>query len=361
MTSSALSRVVCVVHGDHSFVFVSSSCFAPLLSLDGHYSAGLVGALLSLPNKVREHASLGPLWQGGPKPCSTLAGLATTAVSGLRAAGNQTDVSPPAGPVLQPKAFARRMTRSFAGAVYGSPEAEVLAKPVKKGLSAGTAPPATDQVPFGGTQQATSSTPAGPSTQPSGSSNSRKASSGSTNDAHMSSATVGVDRPSAAAVPAGVDQVPPSSTAHTASAHTVPQDDSTATDPPTPARKQSMQSVLKDVSDIGQLNQGPSRTPDASEASDAAVGRWQRFKWWIWGTPQQYWTHPDSNKPHSSTSGAAHAAASTTHDGGPSRKRSRWSIADIMASAILRSGITKDDDVARLVGCVCECLHPLRR
>ncbi|KAL3150325.1 hypothetical protein ABBQ32_000170 [Trebouxia sp. C0010 RCD-2024] len=239
------------------------------------------------------------------------------------------------------------MTRSFAGAVYGSPEAEVLAKPVKKGLSAGTAPPATDQVPFGGTQQATSSTPAGPSTQPSGSSNSRKASSGSTNDAHMSSATVGVDRPSAAAVPAGVDQVPPSSTAHTASAHTVPQDDSTATDPPTPARKQSMQSVLKDVSDIGQLNQGPSRTPDASEASDAAVGRWQRFKWWIWGTPQQYWTHPDSNKPHSSTSGAAHAAASTTHDGGPSRKRSRWSIADIMASAILRSGITKDDDVAR--------------
>lgn len=307
-----------------------------------------------------EHASLGPLQQGGPNSCFTLAGLATTAVCGLRAAGNQTDVSPPAGPVLQPKAFAWRMTRSFASTVSGSPEGEVQARPVKKGLSAGTAPPATDQVPFEATQQATSSTPAGSSAQPSGSSNSKKASSGSTKDAHTSSATVGVDRPSAAAVPAGVDQVPPSSTAHTASAHTAPQDDSTATDPPSPAPKQSMQAVLKDVSDIGQLNQGTSRT---SDASDASVGRWQRFKWWIWGTPQQYWTYADSNKPHSSTSGAAHAAASTNDSEGPSRKwqRSRWSIADIIGSAILRSGITKDDDVARLVGRVCECLHPLRK
>ena len=262
--------------------------------------------------------------------------------------------------MLQPKASAGQLTRGFASAASGS--SEVPAKPVKNGLSAGTAPPATDQVPFEATQQATSSTRAGSAAQTSGSSSSRTASPGSTADARMSSATVGVDRPSAAAVPAGADQIPPSSTTDTASAQTTPPDDSTTTNPPSPAPKQSMQSVLKDISDIGQLNQGPHRTSDTSEASDASVGRWQRFKWWIWGTPQQYWTYPDSHQPHSSTSDAPHAATGSTDSEGSSRKwqRSRWSIADIIGSAILRSGITKDEDVARLVEHVCDCFIPLK-
>ena len=106
-----------------------------------------------------------------------------------------------------------------------------------------------------------------------------------------------------------------------------------------------MQSVIDDIGDIGQLNKGSSKTPDAS------IGRWQRFKWWVWGTPQQYWTDQVSSRTRSSAADATHAAASTTDSVGDSPKwqRSKWSIADIIGSAILRSGITKDEDVARLV------------
>lgn len=267
-----------------------------------------------------------------------LAGLATTAVRGSRAAGIQSDVPLPNGPVLQPKSSAGWLTRSFASATSGNPEAEAQAKPVQKGLSAGTAPPATDQVPLRAAQQPHRSTPN------SGSLHSKTASPGSTKDARTSSATVGVDQPSAAAVPAGVDQVPPSSTGHTASAQTTPNDDSAATNPSTAGPKQSMQSVINDISDIGQLKQSPGST------SDGPISRWQRLKWWVWGTPQQYWTYEDSNKKQSSTTDAD-AAVSTTDNVGSSRKRqrSRWSVADIIGSAILRSGITKDEDVARWV------------
>ena len=213
------------------------------------------------------------------------------------------------------------------------------AKPIKKGLSAGTRPPATEQVPPAAAQQP------GPCVHDSHSSTRTADPSGSAKDVHTSSATVGVDRPSAAAVPAGVDQVPPSSTAPIAPAQTAPRADSKEHYPQTPASDQSMQSVIDDIGDIGQLNKGSSKTPDAS------IGRWQRFKWWVWGTPQQYWTDQVSSRTRSSAADATHAAASTTDSVGDSPKwqRSKWSIADIIGSAILRSGITKDEDVARLV------------
>ena len=240
--------------------------------------------------------------------------------------------------MLQHKASLGWLARSFASAAPGSPGAEVQAKPIKKGLSAGTTPAATDQVPPEAAQQP------GPSMHDSHSSSTTD-SSGSTKNVRMSSATVGVDRPSAAAVPAGVDQVLPTSRAPLSSAQAMKHDDTTASSSQTPASDQSMQSVVDDIGNFGQLNKESSKIPDAS------IGRWQRFKWWVWGTPQQYWTYQDSERTHTGTADAAHAAASTTDSVGSSSKwqRSRWSIADIIGSAILRSGITKDEDVARLV------------
>ena len=257
----------------------------------------------------------------------------------MRATGKLSDKYLADDLVLQHKASVGRLTRSFASGPPGSPVAEVQAKPIKKGLSAGTVPPATDQVPPAAVQQP------GPSVPDSHSSTSTADPSGSTKDVRTSSATVGVDRPSAAAVPAGVDQVPPSSTASTAPAQTTPHANPKEVDPQTPAPDQSMQSVIDDIGDIGQLNKRSSKSPEAS------VGRWQRFKWWVWGTPQQYWTYQDSRRTRTSTADTAHAAAGTTGSVVDSSKwqRSRWSIADIIGSAILRSGITKDEDVARLV------------
>ena len=107
-----------------------------------------------------------------------------------------------------------------------------------------------------------------------------------------------------------------------------------------------MQSVLDEIGDVGQLNKPPNKIPDAS------VSRWQRFKWWVWGTPQQYWTNlnnADLGGESSNTTKATDNASSSTDLGKGAKKwqRSRWSVADIIASAILRSRITKDEDVAR--------------
>ena len=246
----------------------------------------------------------------------------------MRGTGKLSDIHLSDGLTMQHRASLGWLPRSFASEASGSPVAEVQAKPIKKGLSAGTVPPATDQVPPAAAQHP------GPSVHDSHSSTSTADLSGSTRDVRKSSATVGVDRPSAAAVPAGVDQVPPSSTAPLASTQ---HDNSEENDSQTPASDQSMQSVIDDIGDIGQLNKGSSKIPEAS------VGRWQRFKWWVWGTPQQYWTYEDSNRTRSTKADAPDAAASTTDSVGGSSKwrRSKWSIADIIGSAILRSGITK--------------------
>lgn len=266
---------------------------------------------------------------------SCIAGLTTSTFCDLRAAGEHSDILHPYGLTLQQGCSIGWLTRSFASAAPGNPVAKTQAKP-SKNLSGGRVPPAAEQVPREAAEQP------GPSAHDSHSSSGTTALPRSTKDVGTSSATVGVDRPSAAAVPAGADQVPPSSTAQAASAQAIHHDDPKETDPQTPAPDQSMQSVLSDIGNLGQLNKGSSQTPAAPNAN---FGRWQRFKWWIWGTPQQYWTQ----SARSSSSDATHAAASTANTVGSSKKwrRSKWSIADIIASAILRSGITQDEDVAR--------------
>lgn len=232
--------------------------------------------------------------------------------------------------------------RSFASEAAGNSGVGVQAKPIKKGLSAGTVPPATEQVPPALTQKKSSLQASDPSSSPADPSSSK---------VPNSSATVGTDRPSAAAIPAGVDQVPPSSASQATSSQTAQGNITRDNEPSTSATssRQSMQSVIKDIGDIGQLNQGAS-----SNTPEASTGRWQRFRWWLWGTPQQFWTFQDnaatgSDSSQTSKSEAEGATDSSTDISGGSKRwqRSRWSIADTIASAILRSGITRDEDVAR--------------
>ena len=233
--------------------------------------------------------------------------------------------------------------RSFASEASSD---QTKAKPTKKGLSAGTVPPATEQVPLGSAQQK--------DLRP----DSRDASdslSSSARPAHKDSATVGTDRPSASAIPAGVDQVPPSSGgnagSHSAQAASTPEDDS-STSSSTP--QQSMQSVISDISDVGKLGTSSSTTSSddsttaSGDSSQERISRWQRFKWWIWGTPQQYWTDQSSKQEQTSHGfGAASSNDTDTADMQPAQHRSKWLLGNIFESAIMRTGVIKDEDVAR--------------
>ena len=243
--------------------------------------------------------------------------------------------------LLQQAAPLWSLVRSFASDASGSP-AGLQAEPIKKGLSAGTVPPATEQVPPGAIQQPS------PSAEDSDPSAGAASSAGSRSSVPKSSATVGTDKPSASAIPAGVDQVSPASSTRAAPTQTSKDDTTQQSEPSTsaPSSRQSMQSVLHDIGDAGQLNKQASKIPDAT------VSRWQRFKWWVWGTPQQYWStnqdNADLGRKISNSSEAKDDASSTDLGKGAAKwQRSRWSIADIIASAILRSRITKDEDVAR--------------
>lgn len=247
--------------------------------------------------------------------------------------------------VIWARGFAREATPK-AG------QAQSQAKPIKKGLSAGTVPAATEQVPASVEQHP--GTAASNTDLPASNFNYKTPSSEVTN----SSATVGRDRPSASTVPAGADQIPPSPADHTtaqSSQGDSPQHD--ASDEPStsdPQAQQSMQSVMDDISQVGQVGKTKAESKHLSEDSNMlGSGRWQRFMWWIWGTPQQYWTDQSNTSSTGDMSGSrkaeSHAASGGTDLPGDSKvwRRSKYSLGDIIGSAILRSGITKDEDIAR--------------
>ncbi len=111
---------------------------------------------------------------------------------------------------------------------------------------------------------------------------------------------------------------------------------------------------MNDISDVGQVEKTKAESKHLSEDSNMpGIGRWQRFKWWVWGTPQQYWTDQSSTSSTGDMSGSSkaesHAASGRTDLQGDSKvwRRSKYSLGDIIASAILRSGITNDEDIAR--------------
>ncbi|KAL0029997.1 hypothetical protein WJX77_012379 [Trebouxia sp. C0004] len=250
---------------------------------------------------------------------------------------------------LQPQPFGN-WARGFAReATPSAGQAQSQAKPIKKGLSAGTVPPATEQVPASDPGTTASNTDL-PASNP----DYKKSSSEVSN----SSATVGRDRPSASTVPAGADQIPPSSADHITaqSSHSDGSQNDASNQPSTsdPQAQQSMHSLMNDISDVGLVGKTEAESKHVSEDSNIqGPGRWQRFKWWIWGTPQQYWTDQSNNSSTGNTSGSrkAESDAASGGTGLPDEskvwRRSKYSLGDIIGSAILRSGITKDEDIAR--------------
>ena len=238
---------------------------------------------------------------------------------------------------------ANHRPRSFASEASSD---QTQAKPIKKGLSAGTVPPATEQVPLGSAQQK--------DLRPDSRDADSLKSSPVPRPAHKDSATVGEDRPSASAIPAGVDQVPPSShsnaTSQPAQGTSIPENEpSTSRSAP----QQSMQSVISDISSVGKLGTASSSTSSddsttSGDSSQDSISRWQRFKWWIWGTPQQYWTDQSSKQEQNSQNfGAASDSDTDSADRQPVKQRSKWLLGNIFESAIMRTGVIKDEDVAR--------------
>lgn len=270
--------------------------------------------------------------------------------TGMHMSGNRT-ATLPLSTLFLPCLLATHEARGLASDASINSGQNTQAKAIKKGLSAGTVPPATEQVPASVEQhqEAASATT---------SSNSKTGIGSSSSQTVRSSAMVGKDRPSASAVPAGVDQVPPSMVTYTASQPSQgggPQsNDQDAPSTSAPQSQQSMQSVMADISDVGQLGKAQPGGKAPSAASNMqGISRWQRFKWWIWGTPQQYWTDQDgasstdnisdSSKDESGTSSSSTDAPGSSKEW----KRSKYTLGDIIGSAILQSGITKDEDIAR--------------
>ncbi len=272
---------------------------------------------------------------------------------GMQTSGNTIlDVLPVPALFLHPQPVVN-WARGFAReATPKAGQAQAQAKPIKKGLSAGTVPPATEQVPASVEQHP--GTTASNTDLPASNPDYKNPSSEVIN----SSATVGRDRPSASTVPAGTDQIPPSPADHmTAQSSEGDSSQNDASDEPSTSDRQaqqSMQSVMDDISDIGEVGKAKAESKHLSEDSNMpGTGRWQRFKWWIWGTPQQYWTDQSSTSSTGDMSGSRKAESQAASGGtvvpGDSKlwRRSKYSLGDIIASAILRSGITKDEDIAR--------------
>ena len=216
------------------------------------------------------------------------------------------------------------LAKSVANDASSTSGHNIPARPIKTGLSSGTVPPATEQV---------------PQSAPAADSHGRLA-----NKTQSTSATVGKDRPSASAVPAGMDQVPPSLS---------PTDGSMSEgEGPSTSGREPQQAVMTDFSKDSKAGTMAS----ANEGTSLGISRWQRFKWWLWGTPPQHWTYEDRTgasgritetcEADSDAASSTATAANSTADS-KARKRSKWFLGDMIGSAILRSGITKDEDVAR--------------
>lgn len=269
--------------------------------------------------------------------------------TGMHMSGNRTATLPLPTPFL-PCLPATHEARGLASDASTNTGQKTQAKAIKTGLSAGTVPPATEQVPAS-VEQHQEAAPAATS------SNSKTGSGSSSSQTVRSSAMIGKDRPSASAVPAGVDQVPPSMVSHTASQPSqggLQSDDQDAPSTSAPQSQQSMQSVMADISDVGQLGKAqPGGNAPSAASNMQGISRWQRFKWWIWGTPQQYWKDQDgassTGNISGSSKGESETSSSSTDVPGSSKewKRSKYTLGDIIGSAILRSGITKDEDIAR--------------
>ena len=215
------------------------------------------------------------------------------------------------------------------------------AGPIKsKGMTAGTLPPAADQVP------------------PDNSTAPVKEQAAATVQRTLAAAAERA-RPASRSGPPGLDQVPASAQPGPSNQESQPADPTVGSDTgahaaAAPAADQ--QSAAQDSSQPQQY-QAEGNNSDSARQQIAASG-WQRFKWLLWGTPPEYWKrgkasseaqHLSAGSSSSSDSSGTASTASGTAAITDSQdvKKSRFSLAGIIERAILRTRVVRDEDVAR--------------
>ena len=213
------------------------------------------------------------------------------------------------------------------------------AKPIKsKGMTAGTLPPATEQVP--------------PDTQ-------TQVKEQATAAVQQTLAAASErERPERKAGPAGLDQVPGSM--HSDSQHQNAASPILGTGVGANAASASASSA--DTPDLpaslSAAESGPSGEDPKGQGT--SISGWQRFRWLCWGTPPEYWkrgsntAEPTVSSAVSGNSQPASASSSQQASvegggvaGGQDSRGGRFSLARIIERAILGTRVVRDEDVAR--------------
>ena len=235
-------------------------------------------------------------------------------------------------------------------------------------MTAGTLPPATEQVPPDTQTQVKEQTTAAVQ--------------------HTLAAASERERPDRKAGPAGLDQVPGSMHsdsqeqkaaspilgrgvgANAASAVASASNTDTDTEtrqrspPDLPASLSTAESGPASVSQ--QPGQRTAQSGPDLKGQGTLISGWQRFKWLFWGTPPEHWKRgSDTAEPSvsSALSGRGQTAKASTSQqasvdggndassdaGGQDSRGSRFSLAAIIERAILRTRVVRDEDVARRV------------
>lgn len=201
-------------------------------------------------------------------------------------------------------------------------------------MTAGTAPPAAEQVP--------------PDNAPTPSSDQEARA-----ERQTLAAASKEDRPARKSGPPGLEQVPANAQSQAqqpiAGTGTGPNaalgsavDPSAATQPAEPQASSTQQS-----------EEATQQSTIASKIQQPPASGWQRFKWLLWGTPPEFWKRGQPpvakpGSPASTSSSKSTAASDAAPDGdGDDVKRSRFSLAGVIQRAILRTRVVRDEDVAR--------------
>ena len=215
------------------------------------------------------------------------------------------------------------------------------AGPIKsKGMTAGTLPPAADQVP------------------PDNSTAPVKEQAAATVQQTLAAASER-SRPASKSGPPGLDQVPASAQPGPSNQEHEPADLTVGSDigaNAAAAPAVDLQSAAQ-VSSQGQQCQAKGNNSEPA-GQQTEVSGWQRFTWLLWGTPPEYWKRgkAGSEAQHlsagDSSSSGSHGTASTASGtaavtDSQDVKKSRFSLAGVIERAILRTRVVRDEDVAR--------------
>ena len=219
------------------------------------------------------------------------------------------------------------------------------AGPIKsKGMTAGTLPPATEQVPPDNSQKPAKEQVAEAVQQTLAAASER-------------------DRPASKSGPPGLDQVPASAQPTSSHQEQEPAEPIVSTGiganagAASAADQPSASQAATSDAPSSQHHQHIRQQASATADTPLQPGGWQRFKWLLWGTPPEHWKRSQQSSEQPKPTVSSHSSNASGNSGipegtmsggdGQDERRSRFSLAAVIERAILRTRVVRDEDVAR--------------